>query len=190
MVQVGSRGAVLDTQRILLQLVVFNIVRDGASQISTDLCVLHEMMQREDGIRNHIRIVMEAAHPAVVCFSWVLLVEDVREVLLPSDYLYLMGHEALVEAHAHVTLQEVVTLVGEGCIGREETKSHSEFKIQAVFDVGLRETLQCGQAGPEGSDSPHLTTKLDLGDRTNHEVRAEKSILACEVHQLSLDHYH
>lgn len=122
------------------------------------------MMQREDGVRNHIRIVVEAVHPAVVSFRWLLLVEDVREVLLPSDNLNLMGHEALVEAHAHVAFQEVVTLVGEGCIGREETKSHSEFSIQAVFDLSLGEALQCGQAGPEGGDSPHLTTKLDLGD--------------------------
>lgn len=136
------------------------------------------MMQREDAVRNHIRVVVEAAHPALVRFRWVLLVEDVGEVPLPSNNLNLMGHEALVEAHAHVTLQEVLTLVGEGCIAREETKSHSEFNVQAVFDVGLGETLQCGQAGPECSDSPHLTTKLDLRDRTNNKMKAENFPLA------------
>lgn len=120
------------------------------------------MVQREDPIRDHIRVVVEAVHPAVVRFRWVLLVDDVGKVPLPSDNFDLMGHEALVEAHAHVTLQEVATLVGEGHIAREETKSHFEFNIQAVFDVRLRKTLQCSQAGPEGSDSPHLTTKLDL----------------------------
>lgn len=121
------------------------------------------MMQREDGIRDHVRVVVEAVHPAVVCVRWVLLVEDVGEVPLPSNNLNLMGHEALVEAHAHVTPQKVVALVRKGCVGRDETKSQSEFNIQAVFDIRFGEALQCGQAGPEGSDSPHLATKLDLG---------------------------
>lgn len=166
MVQVGSWGAVLESRLVLLQLVLFDILGDGASQISTDLRVLHQMMQWEDGVRNHIRVVVEAVHPAVVCFRRVLLVEDVREVPLPTKNLDFMGHEALVEAHAHIALQEVVALIGEGCVTREETQSHSEFNVQAVFDLRLRETLQCGQAGPEGSDSPHLATKLDLG-KTN-----------------------
>lgn len=121
-------------------------------------------MQREDGVRNHIRVVVEAVHPAVVRLRRVLLVEDVWEVPLPSDNLNLMGHEALVKAHAHITLQEVVALVGERCIGREETKSHSEFSVQTGFDFRLGEAFECGQAGPEGSDSLHLTAKLDLRD--------------------------
>lgn len=37
MVQVGSWGAVLKTSLVLLQLVIFNILCDSASQISTDL---------------------------------------------------------------------------------------------------------------------------------------------------------
>ncbi|TNN62618.1 hypothetical protein EYF80_027217 [Liparis tanakae] len=103
--------------------------------IHTDLGVLYQVVQREDGIGNHIRVVVKAAHPALVCFRWVFLVEDVREILLPADDLDLMGHEALVEAHAHVALQEVIALVGQGGIAREETQGHSEFKVQAVFDV-------------------------------------------------------
>lgn len=122
------------------------------------------MMQWEDGVGDHVRVVVETVHPAVIRLRWVLLVEDVGEVPLSSDNLNLVGHEALVEAHGHVTFQEVVALVGEGRVGREETKSHSELNIQAVFDLGLREALQCGQAGPEGSDSSHLPTKLDLKD--------------------------
>ena len=37
MIQVGSRGAVLGPKLVIPQLVVFNILLDGASQISTDL---------------------------------------------------------------------------------------------------------------------------------------------------------
>lgn len=121
MIQVGSWGTVLESRLVLLQLVLSNILGDGASQIGTDLWVLHQMMQREDGVRNHIRVLMEAVHPAVVRFRGVLLVEDVGEVPLPSDNLDLMGHEALVEAHAHIALQEVFTLVGERRVSGEET---------------------------------------------------------------------
>lgn len=128
------------------------------------------MMQREDGVRDHIWVVVEAVHPAVVCFRWLLLVEDVWEVPLPSDNLSLMAHEALVEAHAHVTLPKVVAFVGEGCVGGQETKSHSEFSIQAAFDIGLGEALQCGQAGPECSDSLHLSTKMDLGNMNKYII--------------------
>lgn len=149
---------------VLLQLVLFNVLRDSAPQIGTDLWVLHQMMQREDGVRDHIRVVMEAAHPAVIRVGRFLLVEDVGEILLPTDHLNLVCHEALVESHAHVPLQKVLALVREGCVGREETESYSELNIQAVFDIRLRETFECGQAGPEGRDSSHFTTELHLGD--------------------------
>lgn len=123
------------------------------------------MMQWEDGIRDHVWVVVEAVDPAVVCLRWLLLVEDVWKVPFPSDNLNLVSHESLVEAHAHVTFQKVVAFVGEGRVGGQETKSNSEFSIQAVFDIGLREALQCGQAGPECSDSSHLSTKMDLGSK-------------------------
>lgn len=167
MVQVGSRWAVLETKLVFLQLVLFYVLWDSPYQISADLWILHQVMQREDGIRNHIWVFMKAVHPAVVGFRWVLLIEDVREVPLSSSNLNLMGHEALVKAHAHVAFKEAVTPVGERYIGRDETQCHTEFNIQAVFDLCLWKALQGGQAGPEGSDSPHLTTELDLTQNSN-----------------------
>lgn len=111
MVQVGGRGAVLKTKLVPSQLVLFNVLCDCAFQISTDLWIFYQVMQREDGIRNYIWVVVETVHPAVVCFRWVLVVEDVRKVPLPSSYLSLMGHEPVVEAHAHIAFQEAAALV-------------------------------------------------------------------------------
>lgn len=104
-VQVGSRGAAVGTGPVLLQLVILYILCDGALQVSADPGVLHQVVQREDGVRHHVGVVVQAAHPVLVRFRWVLLVEDVGEIPLPTDDLNLMGHEALVEPHAHVTLQ-------------------------------------------------------------------------------------
>lgn len=112
------------------------------------------------------------------------MVQDVGEVVLPANNLDLMGHEALVEAHAHVTSQKGITLLRNGRIGRKETKSQSEFNIQAFFDIQLRKAPQCRQAGPEGSDSPHLTTKLDLELWTSNEIRAENKLLLLDIIQL------
>lgn len=162
MIQVWSRGAVLGTKLVLPQLVLLNVLCDGVSQIGGDLRVRHQVMQREDGVRDDVRVVVEAVHPAVVGLRRVLLVEDVGEVPLPSDHFDLVGHEALVEAHAHVAFQKMVTLVGEGDVCWEEAQGQSQLCVQALFDVGLGEALQRGQTGPERRDPSDLAAQLDL----------------------------
>lgn len=121
-------------------------------------------MQREYGVRDDVGVIVEAVHPAVVRLQRVLLVEDVGEVPIPSDHFDLVGHEALVEAHAHVALQKVIALVGEGHIRREEAKRESQLHVQALFDIGLSEALQRSQTGPERCYPSHLPAQLDLYD--------------------------
>lgn len=161
-VQVRSRGAVLQTHLLLLQLVLLNVVGDGAPEPGADPRVGHQVVQREDGVGHHVGVVLQAAHPAVVGVGWVLLVEDVGKVALPADDLGLVGHESLVEAHAQVAPQEIVALVGEGGVAGEEAQRQAELHVQAVLDVRLGEALQAGQTRPVGRDSPHLAPELDL----------------------------
>lgn len=161
-VQVWSRGAVLQTHLLLLQLVLLNVLGDGVSEIGADLRVRHQVVQWENGVGHDVGVVLEAGHPAVVGVGWILLVEDVGKVPFPSDDLGLVRHESLVEAHAQVTPQEIVALVGEGRVAGEKAESQAKFHVQAVLDVRLREALQCGQTRPVGCDSPHLAPELDL----------------------------
>lgn len=161
-VQVWSRGAVLQTHLLLLQLILLDVLGDGFSEIGAYLRVLHQVVQRENGVGHDVRVVLETGHPAVVGVGWILLVEDVGKVPLPADDLGLVGHESLVEAHAQVTPQEIVALVGEGRVAGEKAERQAEFHVQAVLNVRLRETLQCGQTCPVGCDSPHLAPELDL----------------------------
>lgn len=170
MIQVWSRGAVLGTKLVLPQLVLLNVLGDCLSQISGDLRVRHQVVQREDGVRDDIRVIGEAVHPAVVSLRRVLLVQDVGEVPLPSDHFDLVGHKALVEAHAHVAFQKVVTLVGEGDICWEEAQGHSQLHVQAVFDVDLSKALQHGQTGPEGRYQSDLPAQPDLFRVSRKEV--------------------
>ena len=66
-----------------------------------------------------------------------MVIEDVWEIPLSTIDFDLVGHESLVEAHAHIALDEGITFVGEGGVGGQETKGHLQFNIQAVLDLRL-----------------------------------------------------
>ncbi|KAG7254727.1 LOW QUALITY PROTEIN: hypothetical protein CRUP_031763 [Coryphaenoides rupestris] len=100
-VQVGGRGAVPGARVVLVKTVLLDVVRDEALEVLLDLRVVHEVVQREDGVGDHVRVVVEAVHPAVVGVRRILIVEDVREVAFPADDLDLrLSHRLEKEALA------------------------------------------------------------------------------------------